>query len=64
MIADFALKEEPVDVEKMRKCLLKQVQALRCVPRVAWRPRAALTAGSLTARLSCSWRERRSAWKG
>jgi E3 ubiquitin-protein ligase HERC2 len=24
-IAEFALKEEPVDVEKMRKCLLKQV---------------------------------------
>ncbi|XP_019484450.1 PREDICTED: E3 ubiquitin-protein ligase HERC2 [Hipposideros armiger] len=25
-IADFALKEEPVDVEKMRKCLLKQLE--------------------------------------
>lgn len=25
-IAEFALKEEPVDVEKMRKCLLKQVK--------------------------------------
>lgn len=24
-IVDFALKEEPLDVEKMRKCLLKQV---------------------------------------
>lgn len=35
-IADFALKEEPVDVEKMRKCLLKQVRgwnaALSTVP--------------------------------
>lgn len=39
MITDFALKEEPVDVEKMRKCLLKQVQAL--LPLCAWRPRAA-----------------------
>lgn len=28
-IAEFALKEEPVDVEKMRKCLLKQVNLLR-----------------------------------
>lgn len=25
-IVEFALKEEPVDVEKMRKCLLKQVK--------------------------------------
>nr|XP_060475623.1 E3 ubiquitin-protein ligase HERC2 [Panthera onca] len=25
-IAEFALKEEPVDVEKMRKCLLKQLE--------------------------------------
>lgn len=25
-ITEFALKEEPVDVEKMRKCLLKQVK--------------------------------------
>lgn len=25
-IVEFALKEEPLDVEKMRKCLLKQVQ--------------------------------------
>lgn len=24
-IVEFALKEEPLDVEKMRKCLLKQV---------------------------------------
>ena len=28
-IAEFTLKEEPVDVEKMRKCLLKQVNLLR-----------------------------------
>ena len=28
-IAEFALKEEPVDVEKMRKCLLKQVNLVR-----------------------------------
>lgn len=28
-IAEFVLKEEPVDVEKMRKCLLKQVNLLR-----------------------------------
>lgn len=26
-IVEFALKEEPLDVEKMRKCLLKQVSA-------------------------------------
>lgn len=25
-IVEFALKEEPLDVEKMRKCLLKQVK--------------------------------------
>lgn len=25
-IVEFALKEEPLDVEKMRKCLLKQVR--------------------------------------
>lgn len=28
-IAEFALREEPVDVEKMRKCLLKQVTSCR-----------------------------------
>lgn len=28
-IVEFALKEEPLDVEKMRKCLLKQVGAVR-----------------------------------
>lgn len=28
-IVEFALKEEPLDVEKMRKCLLKQVQRKR-----------------------------------
>lgn len=26
-IVEFALKEEPLDVEKMRKCLLKQVMS-------------------------------------
>jgi len=28
-IVEFALKEEPVDVEKMRKCLLKQVKWMK-----------------------------------
>lgn len=28
-IVEFALKEEPLDVEKMRKCLLKQVFQMR-----------------------------------
>lgn len=28
-IVEFALKEEPVDVEKMRKCLLKQVKCMK-----------------------------------
>ena len=27
-IVEFALKEEPLDVEKMRKCLLKQVNVI------------------------------------
>lgn len=27
-IVEFALKEEPLDVEKMRKCLLKQVSVM------------------------------------
>jgi len=27
-LVEFALKEEPLDVEKMRKCLLKQVRLL------------------------------------
>lgn len=29
-IVEFALKEEPLDVEKMRKCLLKQVSSRLC----------------------------------
>lgn len=30
-IVEFALKEEPLDVEKMRKCLLKQVSFKLCI---------------------------------
>ncbi|NWY51911.1 HERC2 ligase, partial [Chionis minor] len=33
-IVEFALKEEPVDVEKMRKCLLKQVKWIKMGLRV------------------------------
>lgn len=32
-IVEFALKEEPLDVEKMRKCLLKQVTVGSSQPR-------------------------------
>ncbi|NXR04014.1 HERC2 ligase, partial [Sagittarius serpentarius] len=33
-IVEFALKEEPVDVEKMRKCLLKQVKWMKTGSRI------------------------------
>lgn len=33
-IVDFVLKEEPLDVEKMRKCLLKQVSELLVLQRL------------------------------
>ena len=61
-IAEFALKEEPVDVEKMRKCLLKQVEvlaesALRGFVRSARDP-------DLRVLMFRSWREQRFAWKG
>jgi E3 ubiquitin-protein ligase HERC2 len=46
-LVEFALKEEPLDVEKMRKCLLKQVRLTSLCPssvafptcffRVLWR---------------------------
>lgn len=64
-IAEFALREEPVDVEKMRKCLLKQVASCReRPPQLCPGPATLAGHGVLPGPVFCSWREQRSAWRG
>lgn len=58
-IVEFALKEEPVDVEKMRKCLLKQVKWMKMGITVP-----AICRSTIYFLFPfCSWKEQKFVWK-